>query len=274
MTDTPFCLTLMTSDAAHAAAADAAGVNRIGVDLEVLGKIERQQSRPSWIAGHTCDDLRRIGGALRHAELFARIHPFALGGRDELEQVLEAGARVVMLPMFRSAAQALEFVQAVGPRARPVLLLETVEAANDLPALLRSSDEFEIHIGLNDLGISRGHSSPFAMLVDPLLAQIAGQVRASGRALAIGRLARPFHPGMPVEADLVVALTVILGAQGSFLSQYFLRDGHPEDAAWMSQAVATLRERIAYWAGESAAAQEGALARLREQVAATATSRT
>ena len=44
----PFRLTLWTADAALAARADAAGVDRIGVDLDRLGKAERQAG---WTAG-------------------------------------------------------------------------------------------------------------------------------------------------------------------------------------------------------------------------------
>lgn len=264
----PFCLTLMTDNPAQAAAADAAGVDRIGVDLEIKGKVERQRSRPSWIAGHALDDLRKVAQALRQAALFTRIHPFALGGRDELEQVLDAGASVVMLPMFRSAAEALEFVHSVAGRAQPVLLLETMEAAQDLPALLRSQADFEIHIGLNDLGLSRGHRSPFAMLTDSLLSDIARQVLASGRRLAVGRLARPGQSALTINPDLILALTVKLGASASFLSQYFSKEGHPENAAWMTEAVAALRQRARHWQQQPATLLEQAMAQLREQVAA------
>ena len=72
----PFTLTLMTPDPAQAAAADAAGVDRVGIDLEIKGKHERQTSRPSWIAGHTFEDLAAVRQVLRRAELFVRIHPF------------------------------------------------------------------------------------------------------------------------------------------------------------------------------------------------------
>jgi hypothetical protein len=242
-----FVLTLMTAEPAHAAAAQAAGVDRIGVDLEVRGKAQRQVSRPSWIAGHSLDELRAVAGAVESARLFARIHPFALGGREELEQVLALGARTVMLPMFTSAAQALEFVRAVDGRALPVLLLETVAAVQDLDALLASDRDFEIHVGLNDLGIGRGHASPFQVLVDPILHGISQRVLATSRRLAIGRLARAGDDSLPVPADLVCALTASLGATGSFLSQYFARGIDAADPQAMTVQVAALRRRLAHW---------------------------
>ncbi len=238
----------MTADPVYAAAAQAAGVDRVGVDFEVRGKAERQVSRPSWIAGHVLADLVGIAGVVERERLFVRIHPFELGGRDELDQVLAAGAGVVMLPMFARAEQALEFVRAVDSKAVPVLLLETESAANDLDALLRSELDFEIHLGLNDLGISRGHASPFAMLLDPLLADISQRVAASGRRLCIGRLARVTDRSLPISADLLCALTVSLGGRGSFLSQYFAKGVDPADVGALTVHVNDLRQRARFWA--------------------------
>jgi 2-keto-3-deoxy-L-rhamnonate aldolase RhmA len=256
----------MTADPSHAAAAQAAGVDRIGIDLEVHGKAARQVSRPSWIAGHTLDDMRALGAVVPAGKRFARIHPFELGGRDELEQVLALGARFVMLPMFSSAAEALEFVRAVDSRAVPVLLLETVPAVDDLDALLASDSEFEVHVGLNDLGISRGHASPFHVLLDPLLSGISRRVVASGRRLAVGRLARPADAGLPVPADLVCALTVSLGAGASFVSQYFARGIDPADPEAMAFHVDGLRRRLAYWSQASPGELSAALDALKQAV--------
>ena len=71
-----FCLTLLTKDPRLAAEADSAGVNRIGVDLERLGKAERQPSPDSRISDHTWQDLARIAPSVQRADLFAESIPF------------------------------------------------------------------------------------------------------------------------------------------------------------------------------------------------------
>ena len=53
-------LTLWTSDPALAARADAAGVERVGVDMERLGKRARQRGLGTWISPHTEDDLAKV----------------------------------------------------------------------------------------------------------------------------------------------------------------------------------------------------------------------
>ena len=95
-------MTLWTGDPRLAARADAAGVDRIGVDLERLGKAERQRGLGTWISPHAEADLAALGPALSRAALFARVNPINADSRREVEAVLARGARVLMLPMVAS----------------------------------------------------------------------------------------------------------------------------------------------------------------------------
>src|SRR5688572_22616735 len=88
-------LTLWTADPAVATAADAAGVDRVGVDLERLGKAARQRGRGTWLSDHDEHDLDCITPMLRRAQGFARINPVHDGTADEVESVLRRGAAVV-----------------------------------------------------------------------------------------------------------------------------------------------------------------------------------
>ena len=123
-----FQLTLLTADVETAAAADAAGVQRIGVDLEFRGKAERQTSFDNRISQHTVQDLRRIKDAVRTADLFVRINPLHAGTAEEIDLVLEAGARWVMLPYFRQVSEVEQFIDLLGGRASAAILIETSTA--------------------------------------------------------------------------------------------------------------------------------------------------
>ncbi len=112
-----------------AVAADAAGVHRIGIDLEHLGKAKRQAGRATWLSPHSVDDLRTVGGVLERARLFARINPLHAGSRAEIEEVLACGAEVVMAPMVESAAQAADCVGLVGRRAATIAWSKRVGAS-------------------------------------------------------------------------------------------------------------------------------------------------
>src|SRR5512139_1851864 len=94
-----FVLTLWTADAGLARRADAAGVERVGVDLERIGKADRQRGLGTWISPHRTEDLDALGAALERAELFARVNPLHPGSGREVAEVVGRGARVLMLPM-------------------------------------------------------------------------------------------------------------------------------------------------------------------------------
>lgn len=78
-------LTLWTDRLDIAQAGDAAGIERIGVDLEHLGKAERQAGRGTWISPHTVDDLRAVTSSLTRARGCARLNPVHVA----LEQAVE-----------------------------------------------------------------------------------------------------------------------------------------------------------------------------------------
>src|SRR5947209_14337422 len=148
--DDAFVLTLWTADAALAAAADAAGIDRIGVDLEHLGKRDRQKMRATWLSPHAEEDLDFVRPALTRAQLFARVNPINPDSSREIEAVLARGAQVLMLPMGEDARQASEFVRIVASRARILILVEHVDAMKRLREIAAVPGVDEIRLGLND----------------------------------------------------------------------------------------------------------------------------
>jgi hypothetical protein len=131
-----FVLTLWTDDPALARRADAAGVERIGVDLERLGKTERQRGLGTWISPHTVEDAARVGAALDRAALFARTEPLNEGTPLEVEALLARGVEVLMQPMVMTADDARTFTDLVAGRAVVVLLVEHVDAVRRMDDLV------------------------------------------------------------------------------------------------------------------------------------------
>src|SRR3569833_3077497 len=114
-----FTLTLVTDDPALAAEADVAGVQRIGIDIERLGKAGRQAAQPqARISAHTLDDLARLAPVVRKARLFCRLDPPHAGTREQIERALDRGAGVLMLPYFADSEDAARFVELVDGRAQ------------------------------------------------------------------------------------------------------------------------------------------------------------
>ena len=88
-----------------------AGINRIGLDLERIGKAERQKHLNTWISDHVESEVPALRRALREAQLFVRTNPVHAGLREEIDRLIEAGADVLMLPMFETVREAATFIE-------------------------------------------------------------------------------------------------------------------------------------------------------------------
>jgi 2-keto-3-deoxy-L-rhamnonate aldolase RhmA len=221
----PFVLTLWTADPALAKTAEASGVDRIGVDLEYLGKDERQRGRGTWISPHAEADLDALRPLLSKAQLFARVNPLNPDSAREVEAVLARGAQVLMLPMVMTADEAAPFVRMVRSRATVVLLVEHVRALDHLPDMVRLSGVDEVHIGLNDLAISLGLRNRWMALDGDLLVTAGRIVRDAGKRFGLGGIGRAGDTNLPVPSDLIYAEYARTGANAALLSRSFFNDG-------------------------------------------------
>jgi 2-keto-3-deoxy-L-rhamnonate aldolase RhmA len=256
-----FRLTLLTSCPVQAAQADAAGVDYIGVDIERLGKAERQRGHDTRLSQHILADLAALRPALSRARLFARLNPPHPGGAQEIERALALGAQVLMLPYFREPRDVARFVGAVDGRARTMILVETTAAVRALREILAVGGVDEVMVGLNDLRLELKVRHHFEVLTSPLMDTIAAEVHRAGLDFAMGGVARPDSAGLPVDPDLVLAQYPRLGATGAWISRSFFKD-LSEGAAALAQAVRRLRERLTEWSLAGGAAQRLAQAEL------------
>ena len=158
----PLKLMYITNQPDIARIAEENGVDRIFIDMEYIGKKERQGNLDSVQNHHTIADVKRMRKVITKSELLVRINPIHAGSKEcmssseDIEAVIETGADIIMLPYFKSVAEVQRFLTLVNHRARTMLLLETAEAVKDLDAILRLNGIDEVHIGLNDLSISYG----------------------------------------------------------------------------------------------------------------------
>jgi len=258
-----FLLTALTRDPAVIQAADRAGVDRIGVDIERLGKDRRQGHKPEWrYSDHSLEDLQTVAGNVRQAEIFARLNPLHAGTRAEVEQALALGARAIMLPFFTSPEEAASFVEMVGGRAKPLLLIETAAAVGRIREIVAIDGVSEIMVGLNDLHLSLGLGHPFEVLLSEALREVAAQVRGAGLRFGFGGVARFDDRTLPVPPDSILAQYALLGGTTAWLSRSFFRG---LAAFQIAAAVQQLRSRLAYWSIQPA----GVLDRQRDELAAT-----
>lgn len=237
--------TLFTNDPALAGRADAAGVDRIGLDLEAMGKSERQGHTPSWISHHRIDQLPAIAGRLDAAVLFARTNPIHAGSAAEVDALVAAGAAVLMLPMFRTCAEVETFVRLVDGRAEVSLLAETAASLARLHEIVRVPGIGEIHIGLNDMHLDMKLASHFEVLASDVMDVAAETVHRAGLPFGFGGVGRHGDTRLPIPADLVYAQLARLAASRTLISRVFVDES--DGVVALDQEVLRVRERLDYW---------------------------
>lgn len=258
-----FVLTLWTDDPLIARRADAATVDRVGLDLEVRGKRERQAGLGTWISQHRIEQFPAIATSLAEASLFARVNPLSAETAAEVELLVEHGVEVLMLPMFRSAEEVEHFVALVANRAAIVLLLETAAAVHDIDRIVRVPGVGEIHIGINDLSIDLGLRSRFEVLDCEATDRVGAHVRGAELRLGIGGIGRVDDLELPIPSDLIYAQYPRLGATAALLSRAFMRS----DPSDLGVEVGRARARFARWAAATPRELERARLALRGRLA-------
>lgn len=228
-------LTLMyiTNNPAIAEIAQTAGVDRIWVDMEYIGKDERQGGMDTVKSRHTIADIRKIRPVVTTSELMVRVNPIHeatdsyLGTEEEVEQTIAAGADVIMLPMFRTKAEVARFLKAVNGRAKTVLLFETAESVENADDILSLPGIDEVHIGLNDLHLSYKMKFMFELLCEGTVQRLCEKFKARGVKYGFGGIAR-IGLGM-LPAEHIITEHYRLGSTAAILSRGFCDANRVDD---------------------------------------------
>lgn len=220
-------LTLMyiTNKPQIAQIAQIAGVDRIWIDMEYIGKKERQGGLDTVQLHHTFDDIMRLRRVVTSSQLMVRINPIHgstkeyCSTEEEIEKTLSSGADVIMLPYFRTAREVERFIRAVDGRAITMILLETVDAVTHMSEILSVSGIDEVHIGLNDLHLSYHMKFMFELLADGTVKRICEQIGRSGIKYGFGGIARIGFGLLP--AEYIITEHYALGSTAAILSRGF-----------------------------------------------------
>lgn len=178
-----------------ATVAENAGVDRIFVDMEYIGKSDRQGGMDTVQSRHTLQDVKNIAGVLKKAELLVRCNPIHeatadyTSSKEEIEGIVENGAKVIMLPYFKTAKEVETFVRLVDGRAKTMPLMENREAAENCAEILQVDGIDEMYIGLNDMSLSYGYKFMFQLLANGTVDRLSEQFQKKGLSFGFGGLA-------------------------------------------------------------------------------------
>lgn len=205
--------------------AEAAGVDRIFVDMEYIGKFERQGGMDTVQSHHTIADIAEVRKAITKAELMVRVNPIHQAtdnygsSEEEINAAIEAGADVLMLPFFKTVDEVRTFIKLVGGRAKTFPLLETPEAVEVIDEILELDGLHEIHIGLNDLSLGYGRKFMFELLSDGTVEKLCNKFQAKGIPYGFGGIGGIGKGALP--AEYVIREHYRLGSTRAILSRSF-----------------------------------------------------
>ena len=174
---------------------EAAGVERIFIDMEYIGKDIRQGGMDTVQSHHTPDDVRAIKKVLTKAKTMVRCNPIHAAtneycsSKEEIDAAIAAGADILMLPYFKTAGEVQEFVNLVDGRAKTLPLVETPEAVACIDEILEVAGIDEIFVGLNDLSLGYGMKFMFQLLADGTVERLCKKFKARGIPYGFGGLA-------------------------------------------------------------------------------------
>lgn len=232
----------ITNNPQIARIAEKYSVDRIWVDLEQIGKKERQGGMNTVQSTHTIEDVQVIRNSIEgKAKLQVRVNPIYDGSKAEIDKVLKYGADIIMLPFFSTTKEVEKFIDMVAGRARTCLLLETVGAEKNLDGILEIPGIDEIHIGLNDLHLQYHMNFMFELLSNGKVEEICNKIKGKGIPYGFGGIAK-LDEGM-LPARHIIAEHYRLGSTMAILSRSFYD-------SWIADDMEEVERTFKYGLGE------------------------
>ncbi|MCF0178691.1 MAG: aldolase [Bacteroidales bacterium] len=209
----------ITNNLEIAKVAQDTGVKRVWVDLEILGKEQRQPGMNTVKSGHTLEDVSAIRSVLTKSELLVRVNSLYEDSEQEINEVIDRGADMIMLPYFKTVDDVDRFLKIVRGRVKTTLLFESKESVENIDVILSHGGFDEAHIGLNDLHLSYGMTFMFELLSNGMVEAICNKFKAVGIPYGFGGIAKIGEGLLPAEK--VIAEHYRLGSTRAILSRSF-----------------------------------------------------
>lgn len=210
----------ITNNGSVGSALEKLGVRWIMIDLESIGKNQRQANRNTVISSHSLADVELMRNCIVSSKLLVRINPMGAHSKDEINGAIDSGADAIMLPFFQNANQVEKFIQLVDKRCKLFLLLETLDAIRNLNRIVQLEGIDYIHIGLNDLHIERKTSFMFEFLIDGSIDPVITSILERDIPFGIGGIGK-FGKLIP-PAENILTEHIRLGSRGVILSRSFM----------------------------------------------------
>jgi len=215
----------ITNNVNVAILAEKSGIDRIFIDMEYIGKSDRQGGMDTVQSYHTIEDIESIREVITESELLVRCNPIHdateeyCSSEEEINRIIQAGADIIMLPYFKTVEEVEIFLNLVDGRAKTIPLVETPEAVALIDEILELDGIDEIFVGLNDLSLGYKKSFMFELLSDGTVEYLCNRFERKGIPYGFGGIAS-IGKGL-LSAEYVIGEHYRLGSTSVILSRCF-----------------------------------------------------
>lgn len=235
-------LMYITNNVDVAKIAENSGVDRIFVDLEVIGKKERQGGMDTVQSNHKFDDIKKIKNSINKSELLVRSNPIYYNSEEEINNIVNNGADIIMLPYFKTTKEVEQFINLVNGRCKTMLLVETAESVKSIDEILDIDGIDEIHIGLNDLHLDYKMKFMFELLVDGTVEYLCNKFKNKNIPYGFGGIAGIGEGTLPAEN--IIQEHYRLGSTRAILSRSFCNTDKIKDLNKINEIFTTGLRKI------------------------------
>lgn len=225
------------------------GVDRIFIDLEVLGKKDRQKNLNTWKSSHQKEDISEMRKNIKKKNILVRLNPWNNNSPFEIDYAIRNGADYLMLPMIKSFKEISTFCQIVNFRVPVIPLIETKESLDILDKVIEIKGIKELFIGLNDLSISSGYKFMFEPLINGTLDQAAYFLNKKKIRWGFGGIAKINDGVLP--AKFLLGEHVRLNSTMVILSRTFHQNLNSiealENELYFKNELKKLKDCYSYW---------------------------
>lgn len=217
-------LMFITNKTEIAKIAENYGTDTIFVDMEFIGKHERQKNLNSVKSNHSIEDVINLRKVINKSNLMVRVNPIHniksfMSNKEEINLVVDAGADSIMLPYFKTVSDVECFLSLVNKRCKTILLLETSQAVAKLDKILSLEGIDQVHIGINDLSLCYNKKFMFELFSDGIIQDITNKLKLNNIKFGIGGIGA-LGKGL-VDSELIIKEHYRLGSSAAILSRSF-----------------------------------------------------
>lgn len=241
----------ITNNILEAQIVDKLDIDWIFIDLETVGKKERQIGRNTVMSDHSISDVQKIKKVVNNTKILVRCNPIGTHSQKEIEEISNTfGVDMVMLPFFKTVNEVELFIELLDTsKVEPTLLIETTSAIDNLNDILKIYPFKYVHIGLNDIHIERNTSFMFEPYVDGLLERTVNILNDNNINFGIGGIGKIGSDLLPTPESIINEHTR-LNSSGVILSRSFKGNFSEESKEFfeteLTEAVIKFRESEKY----------------------------